>query len=234
MGAAQRHHPRGASGPNTPGLLAMDPLQVVKPSPGLFSIIVLAQVAFPCQVQGILVPNPRNPSPRFRESCSQSPQWLDTSPSHVPGAGDTQKHEVRDFGGHSPTLLAEEVVSRVTGGLGDHYSQSKAVTLQDRNVTDTFHSPPTQWHSDTRDHPTTALIADAAQGLEQSRHVLLPAFQLQAVPREPGFASWGTLSQGCGSAGANPGSLCCWFQGWLGCFCSPFGGSFVQSTNKNV
>lgn len=38
----------------------------------------------------------------------------------------------------APTLLSEEVVSRLKGDLGD---QSKSVILQDRNSTDTFPSP---------------------------------------------------------------------------------------------
>lgn len=98
MWEAQWHHP---SCPSTPGLLAMDLLEVVKLKSRVFSIIVLAKVAFLCHFQGILVLHSRNPPTRFRDCCSKSPQFLDTSPSCVCGVEDTPKREVRGFGGHS-------------------------------------------------------------------------------------------------------------------------------------
>lgn len=82
----------------------------------------------------------------------------------------------------APTLLSEEVVSRLRGDLDD---QSKSVTLQkDRNSTDTFPSPqPSGTVTSMTISPQLSVMS------KRSRHILLPAFQPQAAPREQRLVS---------------------------------------------
>lgn len=58
---------RAHSGASSPVHL----VEVVKVKARVFSIIILAPVAFPCHFQGILVPDLRDPTARFRECCSR-------------------------------------------------------------------------------------------------------------------------------------------------------------------
>lgn len=163
----------------------------------VFPIIVLAQVAFPCCFQGMLLPNLRN--------------------SGVPGSGNAVPSLLSPWTFLHPVSLVLEMHRNTSSGIGRTQlppcchkkcfpEVTQAITAHSPNLSPCRRTgiPVTPSQVPQPGGTVTSAITPPQHFPAEQNWLSQGAgtFSSQAVPREPGFVTWGSLSQGCGSAAA--------------------------------